>query len=73
MDDANPQQRLSTAIRKHRHTELEGGSNDEESFDFLEVDDMLDSSDSEEPVQETVVSSGNISLLWRLKTDRKHL
>jgi len=63
MDDANPQQRLSTAIQKYHYTELEGGSNNEEPFNFLEVNDMLDSSDSEEPVQETVVSLGNISLL----------
>ncbi len=54
MDDANPQQQLSTAIQKCCHTELEGSSNDEESFNFLEVDDMSDSSDSEEPVQETI-------------------
>jgi len=51
MDDANPQQQLSTAIQKHHHTELEGGSNDKESFDFLEVNDMSDLSDSKEPVR----------------------
>lgn len=60
MDDTNPQ-RLSVAIQKRHHAELEGSSNDEESFDFKEVDGVSDSSDSEEPVQEMVVSSGKIS------------
>ena len=58
-DDAmledNPQ-RLSAAIRKRRHIELESGSNGEESFDFKDIDEALDLSESEEPVQETVVS-----------------
>lgn len=55
MVEDNPQ-RLSAAIRKCRHIELESGSDGEESFDFKDVDEALDLSESEEPVQETVVS-----------------
>jgi hypothetical protein len=55
MDDANLQH-LSAAIQKRHYTELEDGSDDEEVFNFKEVDDMSDSSDSEGPVQEIVVS-----------------
>jgi len=55
MVEDNPQ-RLLAAIRKRRHIELESSSDGKESFDFKDVDETLDLSESEEPVQETVVS-----------------
>ena len=66
MDEANPQ-RFSAAIRKRRHIELESSSNGEESFDFEGIDEALGSSESEEPVQKTVVSLGNVTPLQRTR------
>jgi hypothetical protein len=55
MDKGNPQ-RLSAATRKCAYDELEANSDDGEAFDFSEVDDMLGSSDAEEPLEEKIVS-----------------
>ena len=52
MIEENPQ-RLSAAVRKRAHVELEG-NNDEEVFDFAEVDAMPVSSDVEELVEPKV-------------------
>lgn len=48
-------QRLSTAIQKHQHTELDDESEVGEAFDFEGVD-VMNSSESEEPVKEKAVS-----------------
>lgn len=66
MDEANPQH-FSTAIQKHCHTELESGSNREESLDFEGIDEALGSSESEEPVQKMVVSLGNVTPFQRTR------
>lgn len=69
MIEENPQ-RLSAAVRKRAHAELEGDSDDddEEAFDFGEVDAMADSSESDrEPVKPKVIEKSNVMNL-RLKT-----
>ena len=53
--DQNPQC-LSTAIQKCKHIDVVGDSDDEELFDFKGVDEMIDTSEDEEPVKQKVVS-----------------
>ena len=56
--DQNYPQRLSVAIRKRQHAEIEEDSDNQELFDFRDVDEMSSQSESEEqPVQETAVSA----------------
>ena len=56
MDQYNSQ-RLSAAIQKHQHAEVEGDTTDNnETFDFMDIDEMLDSSHSEEPGKKMKVS-----------------
>ena len=59
MNEENPQ-RFTAAVRKHAHAELESNDDDEEAFDFNEVDAMEDSelSDSE-PVKSKVIERSN--------------
>jgi hypothetical protein len=61
MNEGNPQ-RLSAAVRKRAHVELEG-DNDEEVFDFAEVDAIADSSDIEELVKPKVIERSNVKNL----------
>lgn len=61
MDEENPQ-RLSAAVHKRTHAELDS-EGDEEAFDFGEVDAMADSSESDikpEPVKPKVIDSSNV-------------
>ena len=53
--DQNPQC-LSTAIQKHKCTDVVGDSDDEELFNFKDVDEIIDTSEDEEPVKQKVVS-----------------
>ena len=53
--DQNPQ-RLSTVIQKHKRIDVSGDSDDGELFDFKDVDEMIDTSEDEEPVKQKVVS-----------------
>ncbi|KAF8903657.1 hypothetical protein CPB84DRAFT_1746062 [Gymnopilus junonius] len=57
MDIDHPK-RLSAAIRKRQHAELEDSGDDGEVFDFEEVDDMSISSESEEPVKDKPARRG---------------
>ena len=52
--DQNPQ-RLSTVIQKGKRVDVVGDS-DGELFDFKDVDEMIDTSEDEEPVKQKVVS-----------------
>ena len=50
-------QRLSAAIQKCQHAEVEGDTTDNnETFDFMDIDEMSDSSHSEEPGKKIKVS-----------------
>ena len=53
--DQNPQ-RLSTVIQKCKHIDVGGDSDDGELFDFKDVDEMIDTSEDEEPVKQKVMS-----------------
>ena len=53
--DQNPQ-RLSTVVQKCKRVDVVGDSNDGELFDFKDVDEMIDTSEDEEPVKRKVVS-----------------
>ena len=56
--DQNYPQCLSVAIRKCQHAEIEEDSDNQELFDFRDLDEMSSQSESkEQPVQETVVSA----------------
>ena len=56
MDRYNSQ-RLSAAIQKRQHAEVEGDTTDNnETFDFMDIDEMSDSSHSEEPGKKIKVS-----------------
>ena len=62
MNEENPQ-RLSAAVRKRAHVELESDNDDEEVFDFGEVDAMANSSDVEELVKPKVIERSNVEKL----------
>ena len=62
MNEENPQ-RLLAAVHKCAHVELEGDNDDEEAFDFGEVDAMADLSDVEEPVKPKVIEKSNVEKL----------
>ena len=62
MNEENPQHLLA-AVRKHAHVELEGDNDDEEAFDFGEVDAVADSSDIEELVKPKVIEKSNVEKL----------
>ena len=53
--DKNPQ-RLSTVIQKRKRVDVFGDSDDGELFDFKDVDEMIDTSEDEEPVKQKVMS-----------------
>jgi hypothetical protein len=57
MGEENPQ-RLSAALCKHQYVELEDDSDAGEAFNFQEVE-VMESSESEEPVKKKAVSAGN--------------
>ena len=67
MGKNNPQ-RLSTAIHKRQHIDFEGDSDGGEAFDFRDVDAMSDSSESEEPAKQKVVSI-RVNYRLNLETD----
>ena len=62
MNRENPQC-LSAAVRKRAHVELEGDNDNEEAFDFGEVDAMADLSDVEELVKPKVIEKFNVEKL----------
>ena len=53
--DKNPQC-LSTVIQKRKRVDVFGDSDDGELFDFKDVDEMIDTSEDEEPVKQKVMS-----------------
>ena len=62
MNEENPQ-RLLAAVHKRAHVELEGNNDDEEAFDFGEVDAMADLSDVEELVKPKAIEKSNVEKL----------
>jgi len=73
--DQNPQ-RLSTVIQKRKRVDvvgIVGDSDDGEFFDFEDVDELIDTSEDEEPVKQKVVSVNLRQKVQKTPTDWKHV
>ncbi len=70
--DQNPQ-RLSAVIQKRKPVDVIGDSNDGEVFDFKDVNEMIDTSEDEEPVKKKAVSVNLSQKARKTPTDWKHV
>ena len=73
MNEENTQ-RLSAAVCKRAHVELESNNDDKEVFDFGEVDVMANSSDDKELVKPKVIERSNVEKLktyWDVLGNKK--
>lgn len=66
-------QRLSTVVQKRKHIDVVGDSDDGEHFDFKDVDEMIDTSEDEEPVKQKVVSVHLRQKAQKTPTHWKHV